>query len=88
MSTQLLTLNHQTRIAVQIIIEDDTGLLLFSVSVVTRLFSLLWQASQAVASVWTVCSTWLSDLAAALAFTGKVLVISWNALAFGLGVKL
>jgi hypothetical protein len=88
MTTQSLTLNHQTRIAVQIIIEDDTGLLTFSTAVVTSLFTLFWQVSQTVSAIRSEWSAWVSDIKAALDFTGKVLSIGFNALAYGLGVKL
>ena len=88
MTTQSLALNHQTRIAIQIIIEDDTGLLVFSTALVTSLFTLFWQASQGVSSVKAECSAWVSDIKAALDFTAKVLSIGFNALTYGLGVKL
>lgn len=87
MTTRSLTPHQQTRIAVNVIIEDDTGMLAFSILFATRLFTLLWQASRFVSAVRHELRAITSDLAAALVFTAKVLAISFNALAFGLGMK-
>jgi hypothetical protein len=88
MTTQALTLNHQTRLAVQIVIEDDTGALAFSILLVTTLFALVRHVGQIVSATGYELSTWVSDFKAALDFTGKVLVIGFNAMAYGFGVPL
>ena len=88
MTTHNLTLNHQTRLAVQIIIEDDTGVLTFSILLATRLFALLYQASQVVLFIGYELSMLANDFKAALNFAGKVLAIGLNALAYGFGVTL
>ncbi len=88
MTTRQLTLQHQTRLAVNVVIEDDTGMLAFSIVLATSLFTLFCQASRFVAAASYELSTLVSDLKAALDFTAKVLVIGFNALAYGLGVAL
>ena len=88
MNTRAVTLCQQTRLAVNIVIEDDTGLLALSIVFVTKLFSLFWNVSQWVSAVNYKSSAWVSDVKAALDFTGKVLTIGFNALTYGLGVNL
>ena len=88
MNTRQLTLRQQTRFTVNIIIEDDTGLLAFSIVLVTKLFILFWQASRWLSATSYELSALTGDVKAALAFTGKVLAIGLNALAYGLGVNL
>ena len=88
MAVHSLTLNHQTRIAIQVVIEDDTGVLIFSILVVTRLLALLYRISRFVVSVLNEGLLLANDVRAALSFTNKVLAISLNALAYGLGVTL
>jgi hypothetical protein len=88
MTTQSLTLNHQTRLAVQIVIEDDTGALAFSILLATTLLALFRPIGQIVSATGYEVSTWVSDLKAALSFTGKALVIGFNAMAYGFGVSL
>ncbi len=88
MTARSLTLCHQTRLAVKVVIEDDTGMLAFSIVLATRLFTLFWQASRFAAAASYEVSALVSDLKAALDFTAKVLVIGFNALAYGLGVTL
>ena len=51
MTTQALMFNHQTRLAVNVIIEDDTGILAWTLLQTTRLFTLFWYASRFGASV-------------------------------------
>ena len=88
MNTCTLALCHQTRLAVNIIVEDDTGLLAFSIAFATGLFRLFWQVSQWVSATSYELSASISDVKAALDFTGKVFAIGFNALAYGLGVNL
>jgi len=86
MTTQTLTFNHQTRLAVQITIEDETGALTFSILLATRLFALLYQVSQVVLFIGYELSVLAGDLKAALNFAGKVFAIGLNSLAYGFGV--
>jgi hypothetical protein len=88
MTGRKLTLHRQTRLVVNVIIEDDTGALTFSLLVVTRLFTLLWKVSRFVAAVRYETSMLAREMKAALVFTAKVLLIAFSALLFGLGVKL
>ena len=88
MNTRYLTLCQQTRLAVNIVIEDDTGLLAFSIVVATRLFTLFWQANRWGTVISNELSTLVSDVQTALDFTSKVLTIGFNALTYGLGVNL
>ncbi len=88
MTTQHLTLNHQTRLAVQIIVEDETGVLTYAILVATRLLTLLWHISRYVSAVVNGLSALIGDLRTALDFTGKVLTIGFNALIYGFGLEL
>ena len=88
MTTAALTLQQQTRIAVKIIIEDETGVLAFSILWVTGLFTLLWRINQWASAFSDELSSLASDLVKALDFTAKVLTIGFTALAFGLGLTL
>ena len=88
MNTRSLTLCQQTRLAMNIVIEDDTGLLAFSIILTTKLFTLFWQASRVVSSTRYELSLLVSDVKAAMDFTGKILAIGLNAFAFGFGVTL
>jgi hypothetical protein len=88
MNTRSLTLCQQTRLAVNIVIEDDSGLLAFSIVLATRLFALFWQAGRWVSSVGDELSALANDARAALDFTGKVFAIGVSALGYGLGVTL
>lgn len=88
MTTQTLTLHHQTRLVVNVIIEDDTGVLACSILLVTSLFAYLWRASQFVTAIKRELLVLVTDLKAALDFTAKVFAIGFNSLAYGLGVTL
>jgi hypothetical protein len=88
MTARTLTLHHQTRIAVSVIIEDDSGVLIYTIFLITRLFTLLRRTGQLVAAILSELSLLMIDLKAALNFTAKVLVIGFNSLAYGLGVTL
>ncbi|MFC1975674.1 hypothetical protein ACFLXQ_04700 [Chloroflexota bacterium] len=83
-----LVLNHQTRLAVNIIIEDETGMLTFSILLVTELFSLLWHSIQYISGIRHELSMLIGDINTALAFTGKVLQIGLSSLAYGVGVRI
>lgn len=88
MTTRALTLQHQTRMAVHIVIEDDTGMLIYSFLLVTSLFSNLSKACQFVMATKRELSGWATDLKSALDFTSKVFAIGFNSLVYGLGVSL
>jgi hypothetical protein len=88
MTTRRLTLSQQTRLAVNVLIEDETGILSFSILLVTGMFSVLWQANRFFWSIRTELSLLMADAKAALDFTGKVLLIGLSSLAYGLGVRL
>lgn len=88
MTIQPLTLNHQTKLTVKIVIEDDAGALACSILLVTQLFTWLWQLSRLASSARYEWLLLTGDLKAAFAFTGKVFVIACHALAYGLGVNL
>lgn len=88
MNTHCLTLHNQTRLAVQIVIEDDTGTLALSILLTTQVLALLWQLGQRVISAGYELTAWVQDIQAALSFTTKVLVIGFKALSYGLGVSL
>jgi hypothetical protein len=86
MTARPLTLYHQTRLAIHIIIEDESGMLAGSILLVTTLFTLVWAVGRFVASASDEVSLLVREIKAALIFTGKVLVIGFSALAYGLGV--
>ena len=88
MTTRNLILGHQTTLAVHIIIEDETGVLAFSILLVTRLFTCFWHLSQLLVTAGYELSLLVNDLKAALSFTTKVFAIAFNSLAYGVGVKL
>jgi hypothetical protein len=88
MTTRSLTLHQQTRIAVNVIIEDETGMLAFSILFVTGLFTVCWQISRIVSALKRELSLLARDLTGSLDFTGKVFVIAFRSLTFGLGLKL
>lgn len=88
MTARTLMLRHQTRIAVNVVIEDDTGVLVYSILLVTQLFTFLGRACRLVIAITSELSLLIIDLKAALDFTAKVFVIGFNSLAYGLGVAL
>ena len=88
MTTRNLILGHQTTLAVHIIIEDETGALAFSIFLMTSLFTCFWHLSQLLTTAGYELSLLVNDLKAALDFTTKVLVIGFNSVAYGLGVRL
>lgn len=88
MTAQALTLRHQTRLAVNVIIEDDTGVLACSILLITGLFAYLWRASQFMFATKRELLLLVTDLKTALDFTAKVFAIGFNSLAYGLGVSL
>lgn len=76
-------LTHTTRIAVQIVIQDDTGRVAALLLALTALIGLLVRFGNFVSSVALV----ISDAIEAVTFTAKVFSIGLKALAYGLGVS-
>jgi hypothetical protein len=88
MTARTLTLHHQTRIAVSVIIEDDTGVFIWSILIVTRLLAFLGRAFQRISTVHREFLQFVTDFKTAFDFTTKIFVIGVNSLAYGLGVEL
>ena len=79
------TLMHQTKIAVQIVVEDDTGTVTDFLTVLTLMIGMLVSFGQFVVSA----ALLISDFTEAVSFTFKVWGIGLRALAYGLtGVSL
>lgn len=88
MTAHSLTLTHQTRLAVNVIIEDDSGVLAYSILLITNLLTYLWKVNQFMTVTRQALTSLVTDLKAALDFTVKVFAIGFNSLAYGLGVTL
>jgi len=73
---------HTTRIAINLIVEDDTGNVTELLTTLTALVSLLAGVSQFIAKT----IIFFGDLLESAQFTFKVFCIGVNSLAFGLGV--
>lgn len=95
MTNRTLTLQQQTRMVVNIMIEDDTGILAWSFSLMTSLFTLLWHVTR-FGSAFCFEVTELvkntSDLITALSMVASIYLsitsIVVKSLAFGMGVRL
>jgi len=74
------TLMHQTKIAVQIVVEDDTGTVTDFLTVLTLMIGMLVSFGQFVVSA----ALLISDFTEAVSFTLKVWGIGLRALAYGL----
>ncbi len=83
-----LTLNHQTKFMINVIVEDDTGTLAFCLSFVTSLFALCFRIIQCVSSIGYEFVMVTTDVSQALSFTTKVFTIAFVSLGFGLGVTI
>ena len=79
-------LTHQTTLAVYILVKDDTGALKLSIWLVTKLFMLFWQANRLVSYLRHDFSMLIGEAKSAINFTGKVLVICFSSLFYGLGM--
>ena len=88
MTTQYLTVHHQTTLAVNIIIEDDTGTLALTLLFATQLFALLWQMGRIATLVIYEMSLAFNDFKIALDFSGTIFAIAFRSLMYGLGVRL
>ena len=80
-------LTHQTTLAIHILVKDDTGALIFSICLVTKLFCLLWQANCLISSTRRELSMLIGEAKSAIEFTDIVLAICLSSLAYGLGMK-
>lgn len=80
----MISLPHQTRIAINLVIEDDTGRITEFLMMLTALIGILLRFAEWVKPV----VVWAGDFLTAASFTAKIVAISFNALAFGLGVRL
>ena len=87
LNSRALDLNHQTRIAVSIIIEDDSGVLFFSLILITRMLVRLVQACSFLMEMKHSLEIWLRDLQTALSVTLTLFIIAIKSWAYGLGVK-
>lgn len=72
---------------VQVIIDDDNRRSFYAVSLLplTAAVGAMWPVSEWVLSGVAGLSALVSDLAGAVTVTGKLLMIGFNALAYGLG---
>ena len=88
MNSRALTLQQQTRIAVNILIEDNTGTLIYTVLVVTQLIAVIGSISRWLFTVGHKLSMVKRDIKVSLQFTGTVFFIGLKALAFGLDISI
>jgi len=80
----MMTLSH-TRVAVQLVIDDDTGNVAALILALTAFVSLLVKLG----GLLTEAALWVGDLAEAISFTNAVFTIGLKSLAWGLaGVRL
>jgi hypothetical protein len=64
-----ITLNQQTTVAMHLIIEDDTGVLAFSILVATKLFAYFWHLIKWAVMTKNEMSLLFTDFKASLDFT-------------------
>ena len=80
-----MILSHSTRIAVRVIIDDDTGHIVAFLLALTTLITMLIKFGQLVSEVVLL----VNDFVEATHFTSTVFIIGFKSLAFGfVGVKL
>ena len=87
MSTEYLTHQHQTRIAVQLVIEDDTGALAASLWLFISWWQITFYLLRKMVALVNELLQLKRDVVEAVEFTFTVLSIGLTALAFGFGVK-
>lgn len=78
-----MTLAHQTRIAISLVIDDEAGQLTNLLAALTALIGFFLTAGRTVSEFYLL----VLDIAEAVRFTAQVWGIWLRALAFGLGVK-
>jgi hypothetical protein len=80
-----MILTHQTRIAVKVVINDDTGNVAALIMALTALIGLLVRLGQFINEL----ALWVNDFNEAARFTHTVVIIGFKALAWGIvGVRL
>ncbi len=87
MSVQRLSLQHQTRLAVNILIEDDSGALALTVQFTTYLFYWIWQLIYVASHVLYEAWLFIGDVMVATMFSLRVLEVVVQSLLYGIGVK-
>ena len=80
----MMTLAHTTRIAVQIVVDDDTGSAAALIVALTTLVTLLVKFG----SLLQGAALLVGDFVEAARFTNTVFTIGFKSLAFGMGVRL
>ena len=80
----MMILAHSTRIAVQIVIDDDTGSAAALMMALTALVSLLVKLGSLIQEA----ALLVGDFVEAARFTNTVFAIGLKSLAFGMGVRL
>jgi hypothetical protein len=80
----MITLTHTTRIAVQIVVDDDTGNVAALIMALTAFVSLLVKLGSLVNET----ALLIGDFVEAFRFTNAVFTIGFKSLAFGMGVRL
>lgn len=78
------TLLHQTRFAIQVVIEDDTGTIAAFLAAITALLDLAVEFGHGLATVILT----IIDLVEAVAFILTVWGIGLRSLAYGIGLRL
>ena len=76
----MMTLQHQTRIAVQFVVDDNTGRIVQFITAITALIQLLISFGQFVSNT----ALLVCDIVEAVSFTAKVWAIWFDAFSFGL----
>jgi hypothetical protein len=80
----MITLSHNTRIAVQIAVDDDSGSVAALIMALTALVTLLVKLG----SLITWAALLVGDFVEAAQFTNALFAIGFKSLAYGLGVRL
>ena len=80
----MMTLTHQTKIAFQVIVDDDTGTVVNFLTALTVFIEMFISFIQGVSSVVLL----VSDIIEAVSFTFTMWGIGLRSLAYGVGVKL
>lgn len=77
------TVMHTTRIAVQIVVDDDTGNVTALILAITALINLCLQLGRFISIIVLL----ISDFVEAIQFTVSVFTIGFRSLAWGVGVR-
>ncbi|GIK39534.1 MAG: hypothetical protein BroJett011_33670 [Chloroflexota bacterium] len=79
-----MILSHSTRIAVRVIIDDDTGQFVAFLLALTTLITMLIKLAQFVSEVVLL----VNDFVEATHFTSTVFIIGFKSVAYGVGMRL